>query len=282
MRRILLATDFTSQADHALDRAVRLSSQTGATLDVLHAHPDDKADVSALHARLIADAHRAAKGAGADRVEIRSVVSVRDPREAILHRIERIPTDLVVLGGHGEPRFRDAIFGTTATHIVKHSPIPVLVVQTDPAVPYAKLMVAADRPEGAPYLVENALSIAPAAEVFTVHAFRAGFLDRLDDAEVMDDLAAREVAALQSALAHVAKTHPSALLGAHHHIVAEPGDAITVLMDETEQLVPDLVVMGTRHRDSFLGSRAVDACFWCPTDLLVVPEPEFARVPVDA
>jgi nucleotide-binding universal stress UspA family protein len=280
MKRILLATDFSDEANQALDRAVRLALQTGATLDLIHADPDNRLDISALHAKLLADAHRAAKKVGAERVEIRSVVALRDRREAVLHRVERIATDLIVLGGHGEPRFRDAIFGTTGTHIVRHSPVPVLIVQTDATLPYAKLMVAADAAEAAPRLVENALAIAPAAEIFTVHAFHAGFIDNLGGDEVLDDLAAREVHKMQAALARVSAAHPNALLSAHRHIIAEPGDALSVLMDEAEQLVPDLVVMGTRHRGTYLGSRAVDACFWCPADLLIVPEP--APVPVDA
>lgn len=282
MRHILLATDFSEGAGQALDRAVTLAMQSGAPLDVIHAAPDEEGNETALHARLLEEAHHAAARHGTSGIEIRSVVSVLDPRQAILRRAEKIDAELIVLGGHGEPRLRDAIFGTTATHIVKHSPVPVLIVQTDPALPYVKLMVAADQPEAAERLVEGALAIAPTAEIFAVHAFHPTFIDNLGGEEVVEDLAAREVAALQSALGRVAKAHPGALLSAHRHIVARPGDAVTVMMDETERLVPDLVVMGSRHRDSFLGSRAVDACFWCPADLLIVPEAEPALVPADA
>jgi nucleotide-binding universal stress UspA family protein len=280
VRRILLATDFSAEASQALERAVGIALETGATLDVIHADPDNKADFSRLHARLLADANRAAKRAKAERIEIRSVVSVRDPREAIPHRAERFAADLIILGGHGEPRFRDAIFGTTATHIVRHSSVPVLIVQTDPSVPYAKLLVGTESAEAAPRLIESALAIAPAAEVFTVHAFRASFVDNLGGEEVLNDLAAREIAGLQSALARVTATHPDALISAHRHVIAEAGDALTVLMDETRQLVPDLIVMGTHHRAPYLASRAVDACFWSPADLLIVPE--FAPALVEA
>lgn len=282
MRRILLATDFSDGARLALDRAVRLASESGASLNVLYAAPEAAGRENALHARLLDEAHQAAARNGARTVEIRSVISVLDPRQAILRRAEKLGADLIILGGHGKPRFRDAIFGTTATHVVKHSPLPVLIVQTDPSSPYLKLMVAADRPEGAERLVESALSVAPAAEVFAVHAFRASFIETLGGNDMLEDRAAREVAALQAALQPVGKAHPQALLSAHRHVVADQGDAVTVLMDEAEQLVPDLVVMGTRHRDSFLGSRAVDACFWCPADLLIVPEPAPALVPADA
>lgn len=280
MRHILLATDFSKGAQQALDRAVRLAVQSAAPLDVIHAAPDDDQDDGVLHGRLLGDAHRAAARIGAGGIEIRSIVSVRDPRKAILDRAEKIGADLIVLGGHGEPRFRDAIFGTTGTHVVRHSTAPVLIVQTDPALPYAKLMIAVDSAEAAPRLVESALEIAPAAEVFAVHALHTSFIDRLGGDEVLDDLAACEVQAMQSALARVAAAHPSAQIGARRHVIADPGDAITVLRDETERLVPDLVVMGTHDRGAYFSSRAVDACFWCPADLLIVPEA--APVPVDA
>jgi len=279
MRCILLASDFSSGARQALDRAVRLAIQTGARLEVIHSAPDNKGDAT-LNTRLHSLVHRAAAGLGNEEIEIRSVVSIEDPRKAILDRAEKIGADLIVLGGHGEPRFRDAIFGTTGTHVVRHSPVPVLIVQTDPTLPYAKLMVAADAPDAAARLAESALEIAPAAQVFTVHAFHAGFVDLAGGDEVLNDLAAREVEALQAALARLAAAHPGAMLDAHRHIIADPGEALTVLMEEAERLVPDLVVMGTRHRGTYLSSRAVDACFWCPADLLIVPEP--ARTPVEA
>jgi hypothetical protein len=42
----------------------------------------------------------------------------------------------------------------------------------------------------------------------------------------------------------------------------------------------DLVVMGTHHRGTFITSRGVDALFWCPADLLIVPDT--VAVPVAA
>ena len=279
MKHILLATDFSDRARQALDRAVGLAVQTGAPLDLIYCGSGDGQD-GTIHARLLGDAHRAASRNGAGAVEIRSVVSIHDPEKAILDRAGKIGADLIVLGGHGEPRFRDAIFGTVGTHVVRHSAVPVLIVQTDPALPYARLLVAADQPEAASRLAETALAVAPAAEVFAVHAFHSRFFGLAGDGDVPDDVAAREIQAMRAELAPVIAAHPTAQLDAQGHVVADAGDAITVLMDETGRLLPELVVMGTRHRGSFTGSRAVDACFWCPADLLIVPEP--APVPADA
>ena len=51
-------------------------------------------------------------------------------QDAIVREARRTGAELIVPGGHGEARVRDAIFGTTATHIVRHANCPVLVAQT--------------------------------------------------------------------------------------------------------------------------------------------------------
>jgi nucleotide-binding universal stress UspA family protein len=279
MKKILACTDLSDSAHEALVRAVSLAARSQASLIVLHAAPRDDGELEETRDAIRASARSEAEAIGAGEMDIHVHILAQDAKHAILRGAEHCHADLIVLGGHGQPRFRDAIFGTTGTHVVRHSAVPVLVVQTDSSLPYSTLLVAADQAEIAPHLVENALAVAPDAEVFTVHAFHASFVDVVGGDEVLDDLAAREVGALQSALTRVSAAHPGAQLGAHRHLIAAPGDALTVLRDETERLAPDLVVMGTRHRGSYLSSRAVDACFWCPADLLIVPEP--APVPAD-
>jgi nucleotide-binding universal stress UspA family protein len=280
MKKILACTDLSDSAHEALVRAVSMAARSHASLIVLHAAPRDNVARDEIRAAIRASAHSEAEAIGAAGMDIHVHILAQDAKQAILREAEHCHADLIVLGGHGQPRFRDAVFGTTGTHVVRHSAVPVLIVQTDAALPYSTLLVAADQAEIAPDLVENALAVAPDAEVFTVHAFHASFVDVLGGDEVLDDIAAREVGILKAALTRVSAAHPGALLGAHRHVIAEPGDALTVLRDETARLVPDLVVMGTRHRGTYVGSRAVDACFWCPADLLIVPEP--APVPADA
>lgn len=280
MKKILVCTDLSDSAHEALVRAVSLAARSRASLVVLHAAPRDHGELDEIRDAIRASAHSEAEAIGAAGMDIHVHVLAQDARQAILRDADHCHADLIVLGGHGQPRFRDAVFGTTGTHVVRHCAVPVLIVQTDSSLPYSKLLVAADQAGIAPDLVENALVVAPDAEVFTVHAFHASFADVVGGDAVLNDIAAREVGLLKAALTRASAAHPGALLGAHRHVIAEPGDALTVLRHETERLVPDLVVMGTRHRGSYLNSRAVDACFWCPADLLIVPES--APVPADA
>jgi len=50
--------------------------------------------------------------------------------ETILHEIERLSVDLVVLGSHGKGILRHLLVGSTSEGVLKNSSIPILVVPT--------------------------------------------------------------------------------------------------------------------------------------------------------
>ncbi len=280
MNAILACTDLSDLAHQALVRAIALAAEAEAPLTILHAAAEDDGTLEETRAAIENFARSEADAIGADALPIQVNVRVEDPRQAIPDAAAQHGARLIVMGGHGQPRFRDAIFGTVGTHVVRHSPIPVLIVQTDPALSYARLMVAADTPDGARRLVECGLGIAPAAEVFTVHAYTVPLAQGLFCRDASDEAAARLEAEFRAALAGVAAANPRAGLTADGHVIAEEGDPLTVMMDKTDQLLPDLVVIGTHQGGTFIGSRGVDAMFWCPADMLILPEPVTA--PADA
>ena len=272
MNRILLATDLSDFGRQALVRAIALAAQSHASLVILHAAPADDADRDRLRAAIAAAVRAETGSARADALDIKIHVSARPVEQAILHEAERCGADLIVLGGHSKPRFRDAVFGTVGTHLARHASIPILIVQTDPALSYTKLMVAADAPDTAARLAQNALAIAPKGEIFTVHAVQPPVGQTLFCRNALAEKLSQHEESLKSALTGISSAHPQALLDAQGHILVEEGDALTVIMDKTDELLPDLVVMGSRHRGTFIGSRGVDALFWCPADLLIVPD----------
>jgi nucleotide-binding universal stress UspA family protein len=274
--KILACTDLSDGAHQALVRAIALAAHSHGSLAILHAAPVDDGALNETCGEIRAFARSEAEAIGAAALDIHVHIRRQEPGREILAEAERSGADLIVLGGHGRPRFRDAIFGTVGTHVVRHSSVPVLIVQTDPLLPYSKLMVAADGPESAPRLVESALAIAPAAEVYTVHAFNPPLGHGLFCRNALDEAEREQEVALKAALSRMAGTQPQALLDAKGHLIVDEGDALTVMMDQTEQLVPDLVVLGTHHRGHFIGSRGVDAMFWCPADMLILPEPALA------
>ena len=258
MKMILVAVDMTGTSRNALARAALIAQATGASLHVLHAVPSRALGKTAGVRCAVQDAvQEVIAELPSPRPDFSLRISARETQDAILREAQKIGADLIVLGAHGEPRFRDAIFGTTATHVVRHADCPVLVAQNDASRPYAKVMLALKNAEEARSLRELTDVLAPGAALFGVNAF---------------DPSLGRLFAGRDALEREADTREAVLGGSltDGEAVVQDGDPLTVLMDEARELAPDLVAMGTSQR-AYLNSYAVDALFWCERDLLIVP-----------
>lgn len=270
MDRVLMATDLTEGSSNALHRAFAIAVEADADLRVVHVHPaasSDSADRSDGDRLGDGLADRPAQEPGA-RLSIESCRG--DPVEAILDQADRFGADLIVLGAHGEPRLRDAIFGTTAGHIIREAKQPVLIAQNDPDRAYRKMLVAVDD-EAAEQVLDLALAFAAPDQVHVVHAFGsvaealAGAGDVLEEVRTEQDVL---VARLRKKLAG------SGRQPARIETIVEEGDPMDVIMRAWKKVEPDLVVMGTHGRTGVAhllrGSVAETALLGCPCDMLIM------------
>ena len=143
---ILVPTDFSANAGHALELAVAIAAESGAKLRVLHvvqASPvrfaikegflepgDDDAEIARkVSARLEPSiaAFVATHGGGAD---VSTGTRFGDPSREIVKDAREYPTDLVVMGRRGRT-LADVMLGSVAERVVRHSPCPVLIVTSD-------------------------------------------------------------------------------------------------------------------------------------------------------
>lgn len=270
MDRVLMATDLTEGSSNALQRAFAIAVEADAELRVVHVQSAATSDLAGdrLEDSL---AERAVLEPGA-RLSIESCRG--DPVEAILDQAESFGADLIVLGAHGEPRLRDAIFGTTAGHVVRKAAQPVLVAQNDPERAYRRMLVAVDD-ETAEQVLELALALAAPDQVFIVHAFGsvvealAGAGDVLEDVRTEQDVL---VAKLHLKLAGAGR-EPARI-----ETIVEEGDPMDVIMRAWMRVEPDLVVMGTHGRTGVAhllhGSVAETALLGCPSDMLIMRTPD--------
>jgi len=283
MKRILVATDRSPCSANALARAIQLAAAYGARIRIVYAasETDDPSQSLTTRSRIVTEAQALATEITARSIDISARVSLARPAEAILAAAELVDADLIVLGAHGEPRLRDALFGTTGTHVVRHADRPVLVVQNDANEPYSRVLIAVDDARFAQPIVEAALDVAPASELCAVHAFYPSLRQTLAGQASLDLEEERQQRELDYLLNEATISRPAkSRLTARKHAVVETGDVLSVIMQETEKFVPDVVAMGTRRGATFLGSHAVDTLFWCPHDVLVVPDPERQSQPV--
>lgn len=140
-RDILVAFDGSPPSERALAVAVDLAIAANARLTVLTAAP---------HVPPVAYTGAAGYGVAAlgrtvgqtaerwiaKRIEwvptevcVTKIFSDQPICKAIMRRIERGDHDLVVMGSRGRGPIRSALFGSVSRYVLRHSTIPVLVVQ---------------------------------------------------------------------------------------------------------------------------------------------------------
>jgi universal stress protein A len=144
LRTILVANDFSEQADYALEYAAGLASQLDATLHLVHTItvpamgvPEIGVAYSAMtiesmtkHAQAELDKRAAAYR---DRVTLAPVrLEVGDARDVIDHVAEAIGADLIVMGTHGRRGIRRVLLGSVAESVVRTAPCPVLTIRPKP------------------------------------------------------------------------------------------------------------------------------------------------------
>ncbi len=143
--QILVPVDGSPTSQKALDEAIRLAQLTGARLRLLHV-VDELSYVNGFEPamnylneiiplmreageKLLAHERQKAldKGVDAD-----SVLIVEGPGRICDHVAEqarRVKADLIVVGSHGRRGIGRVLLGSDAEQIVRHAPVPVLVVR---------------------------------------------------------------------------------------------------------------------------------------------------------
>jgi len=141
IQRILVAVDFSSNADRALDYAGMLARRCGASLHLLHVVEPMSLGSPALDAAaftnpeweklLEADAYEEmARLAKPFRVLVATKsVLFGDAATCIVREAEDRQMDLIVMGTHGRRAVAGLLMGSVARHVVRMATCPVLTVR---------------------------------------------------------------------------------------------------------------------------------------------------------
>lgn len=272
MTGILVATDLSSRSHAAIARAYKLAAERSTELRILHAVPSPfSAKQSEETRREIQElVHATGQELRTDEPKFAINIVVGKPEQAILRTAADCNAELIVLGGHGQPRFRDALFGTTAEHVVGHA-MPVLIAQNPAATSYRRLLIAADE-DDLELLVQAASKISQPNEISVVHACDSILAELLGPVPGLPDPSDEFALRQRTRNAAAASGMPASVIV---HSIVDRGDARDVVFRASTSVDPDLLVVGThgRHglRSWLMGSNADAAIFACPSDLLVVP-----------
>lgn len=142
VRRILAPTDFSADAERAVQWAVRLGALLKAEVTALFVLDLSLGAVAGLPPEV---ASMAATGALLDRIrreateemsrlsrrypQVKTLIREGSPRPTILQTADRLGADLIVMGTRGRTGLAHIVFGSVAEHVVRHARMPVLTVR---------------------------------------------------------------------------------------------------------------------------------------------------------
>ena len=163
IKKILYATDLSESAVHAFSYAVSLANMYGAGITLLHVLAEFPGEEfianmistdtwEEIKSRHYSEARDQLIGKKRDHVAIEEVLQafseetqadtedqpfVTDevliktgaPAEVIVETAQELNCDLIVMGTRGHGVISDVFIGSTAKWVLKHSPIPVLVIR---------------------------------------------------------------------------------------------------------------------------------------------------------
>ena len=142
LRRILLPSDFSESARHALRYAVSFASEYQAELILLHVVEDIAVSYASdlfpvpmarvfdeLSGYAKAELAKLAALAREREVAVRELLTQGRPSLEIVRVAREESVDLIVLGTHGTGVLDQALFGSTTERVVRNAPCPVLTTR---------------------------------------------------------------------------------------------------------------------------------------------------------
>jgi universal stress protein A len=147
LQRILVPTDFSESAEHALEYAVRLGKPFRATIFVLHVfrlkeylallsekdHLDSGTASEVLEVaknRAVKQLEELVRRSEEKDLAVLPILLVGVPFEEIVRYAAEHEVDLIVMPTRGRTGVAHLLLGSTAERVISHSVCPVLVVRT--------------------------------------------------------------------------------------------------------------------------------------------------------
>ncbi|WMX15510.1 MULTISPECIES: universal stress protein [unclassified Aureispira] len=140
MKKILVPTDFSENADKALDFALALANKFNAKLRLVHTY-NTSAPAGHLGSinRVVKEDRekemaafvKATQESISFDLDIKGRCKKGYPVEMIESEAERIDADLIIMGTLGASNLSKQVMGSTASKLIKHTQFPVLAIPRD-------------------------------------------------------------------------------------------------------------------------------------------------------
>ena len=269
---ILALTDFTTQSEHALDRAALLAGQHNAPLRIIHFAEEPHRFFSDPIARLSQRARQLTRRHG-----IRVQALERNPVTMDDVVQECRSASLLVMGPLWQRSWKTFYRGTTLDQFVHDSPCPVLVVKQVAKHTYEQVLVAVDLSPRSRDLIAYARQFASPSALQLFHAIDTIEESKLRSADVsFEAIRANRLDSRQQAKDRLMQlSRALGMAGSAMAFEVGNGDPAYQTAVQQQATRAELVVVGKRRASAlarFLtGSVAQRLAKWAESDVLVVP-----------
>lgn len=143
MKRILVPTDFSEHAEHALKVAAKIAKENNGEIFIVHMLelPSQMADAVSSGAAIpeimlfLNKAHEKLEELITkdylEGIKVTEAIKYERAFEGIIKHSEDYDIDIVIMGSHGASGFKELLVGSTTEKIVRNSEAPVLVIKND-------------------------------------------------------------------------------------------------------------------------------------------------------
>jgi nucleotide-binding universal stress UspA family protein len=287
LRRILVATDFSTCAGTALEWAIEIARAHGARIDLLHAIERVPGGPGAAEVRGWVERSLAALEGLVRRAGVEGAAQVRERHawDAVAAAEQEIHPDLIVIGARGRTAYARPFLGSRADRILRTAGAPVLTVHPGDAGRQARIpavVIATDFSEEAALATSAALRLARALpgppRIVLVHAWEPvlifdGPLDAAAMAAPINDAGRDEARKLLESAAAPLRDGTIDV-----QAVVRDGYAATVIEEEAAARGAGIVALGTRGRSGLrrmlLGSIAERVVHHAQCPVLTVRRPD--------
>lgn len=271
--KIAVATDFSSRADRAIDRALQISRDTNRCLCAIHALDAinaDGADWERLHSDM-----RHSIGADEEPGVLEFRFPEGSPPKAIAQTCEECDAQLLVVGPARYNTLGDYFLGTSVDYLLRYTERPVLVVKNRVRAPYQQIIAGTDFSAGSAHAIIEASRMFPGLPVHLTHAWDVPFKALQQDSYVAEETQCEERDKMDQFLAELVEREPS-LASATTELVQ--GDAVKAIRSSLDKHPNALVVLGSHGtsgwRQAAIGSVTSDLLRFVAGDMLVVDTKE--------
>jgi nucleotide-binding universal stress UspA family protein len=294
MNKLLVATDFSAPARHAVMRSATLAQQLKAELLITHIiEPSFTEHLKALlkldqqqtqqraetNAKLQLNALMVAVN---EQNDIKPTLSLQSGSllPTLAEKVAQYAADLVLVSSKGEDFIRHWTLGSTAERLIRLLTCPMLLVKQSTQVSYRRVMIAVDFSDWSLSSIQLAQQIAPDAHYVLAHVFdvpeegklRMAGINELDIINYRNELMQERQVDLKR-LAQQAE-----LSDAQWSPLVMKGNASSRLLEAEEDQDIDLIVLGKHGKGWFeemlLGSTTKHLLTDSNTDLLIAQRAE--------